>query len=190
MIRSPAMSAAQHILDQAYSLSRLEALEAAPGVYAECLATELPPATTLAELEARDAALVGALGQIDAMVVRAMKIRLEHALATEPSIAAPTRNVFAHTIVGYAGRLSVLEDRARDVAGRGRAAHPDAIAAAVADAARLVLALRDAVRAGVLSLIRALAHAAAPGADQRARDRQLDEPVRRRWSAVRRDLEA
>jgi hypothetical protein len=53
-----------------------------------------------------------------------------------------------------------------------------------------VLALRAAVRAGVLALIRDLAHAAAPDADRRARDRNLDEPVRRRWSAVRRDLEA
>ena len=184
------MSAAQHVLDRAYSLAGIAALEAEPGAYAEALAAELAPAATLAELEARDAALVGALGQIDAMIVRAMKIRLEHALAAEPSIAAPTRNVFAHTIVGYADRLSLLEDCARDVAARGRAADPDAIAAAVVEAARSVLALRAAVRAGVLALIRDLAHAAAPDADRRARDRNLDEPVRRRWSAARRDLEA
>jgi len=184
------VSSAQQVLDQAYSLARLEALEAEPGAYAERVAAELGPATTLPELEARDAMLVGALGQIDAMLVRAMKIRLEHALAAEPSIAAPTRNVFAHTIVSYAGRLSLLEDRARDVAARGRAADPGAIAAAVVAAARSVLALRDAMRTGVLALIRDLAQAAVPDADRRARDRNLDEPVRRRWSAARRDLEA
>jgi hypothetical protein len=181
---------AQHVLDQAYTLARIEALEAQPGAYAEALAAELAPAATLPELEARDAALFGALAQIDAMIVRAMKIRLEHALAAEPSIAGPTRNVFAHTIVGYAGRLSLLEERARDVAVRGRAANPGATAEAMVAAARSVLALRAAVRAGVLALIRDLANAAAPEADRRARDRSLDEPVRRRWSAARRDLEA
>lgn len=53
-----------------------------------------------------------------------------------------------------------------------------------------MLALRDALRAGVLALIRDLATAALPEADRRARDRQLDEVQRRRWSAARRDLEA
>jgi hypothetical protein len=181
---------AQHVLDQVYTLARIEALEAHPGAYAEALATELAPAATLTELEARDAALFGALAQIDAMIVRAMKIRLEHALADEPSIAGPTRNVFAHTIVGYAGRLSLLEERALDVAVRARAANPHATAQAMVAAARSVLALRAAVRAGVLALIRDLANVAAPEADRRARDRSLDEPVRRRWSAARRDLEA
>ena len=184
------MSTAQHVLDQAYSLPRIEALAAEPGVYAERLAEELPSAATLAELEARDAALASALGQIDAMIVRAMRIRLDHALAADTSIGAPTRSVFASTIVGYAGRLTLLAERARDVAMRGRAGDPDAIAQAVVDAARAILDLRDGLRDGVLALIRALAEAAAPDADRRARDRQLDDAERRRWSAVRRELEA
>src|SRR4051812_1688614 len=66
-LRWSVMSAAQHILDQAHSLPRIEALAAEPGVYAERLSEELPSAATLAELEARDAALAGALGRIDAM---------------------------------------------------------------------------------------------------------------------------
>jgi hypothetical protein len=184
------MSSAQHVLDQVHSLARIDALAAEPGVYAERLAAELPAGTSLAELEARDAILAGALRQIDAMIARAMRIRLDHALAADTSIAAPTRNVFASTIVGYAGRLALLEDRARDVAARGGAAAPDQTARAVLDAARAVLVLRDTVRAGVLAVICERAHAAVPDADRRARDRKLDEPVRRRWSAVRRDLEA
>src|SRR5262245_20470965 len=122
------VSSAQHILDQAYSLARLEALEAEPGAYAEQLAAELPAATTLAELEARDALLIAALGQIDAMIARAMRIRLDHALAADGSIAPPTRSVFSHTIVGYARRLPLLAERARDVAARGGAADPDHVA--------------------------------------------------------------
>src|SRR5262249_22190911 len=106
------------------------------------------------------------------------------------SIGAPTRSVFSHTIVSYAHRLPLLAERARDVAARGGAADPDHTADIVVDAARSVLALREAVRAGVLGLIQRLAQAAAPDADRQARDRNLDDPVRRRWSAARRDLEA
>jgi hypothetical protein len=184
------MSSAQHALDQIHSLARIEVLEAEPGIYAERLAAEIPAAATLAELEARDALLGRALGQIDAMIVRAMRIRLDHVLAADTSIGAPTRSVFSSTITGYAGRLPLLAQRARDVAARGGAADPDRIADAVVEAACSVLELRDAVRAGVLAVIRELAQAAAPEADRRARDRNLDEPARRRWSAARRDLEA
>ena len=184
------MTAAQHVLDQACSLLRIEALAAEPSVYAERLAEELPSAAMLTELVARDAALADALGRIDAMVARAMRISLDHALAADTSIGAPTRSVFASTIVGYAGRLSLLAERARDVAVRGRAGDPDAVAQAVIDAARAVLDLRDGLRAGVLALIRALAETAAPDADRCARDRQLDDAERRRWSAMRRELEA
>jgi hypothetical protein len=102
------MSSAQHVLDHVHSLARIEALAAEPGVYAERLAAELPAAATLAELEARDAVLVRALGQIDAMIVRAMRIRLDHALAADTSIGAPTCSVFSSTIIGYAGRLPLL----------------------------------------------------------------------------------
>jgi len=184
------MTAAQHILDQACSLARIAALEVDPAVYVEQLAAELPEVATLVELGARDAALIAALGQIDAMIARAMRIRLDHALASDSSIGAPTRSVFASTITGYAGRLSLLEQRARDVAVRGRAADPDRIAESVVEAARASLALRDALRDGVLALIRDGARAAIAEADRRARDRNLDEPERRRWSAARRDLEA
>jgi hypothetical protein len=190
------MSSAQHVLDQAHSLVRIAALEAEPALYAERLAHEIPAAASLAELEARDAVLAGALGRIDAMISRAMRIRLDHALAADASagadasIGAPTRSVFASTIVGYADRLPLLAERARDVAARGRAGDPDHVADLVVDAARGVLALRDAVRAGVLALIQRLAQASAPEADRRARDRTLDDATRRRWSAARRDLEA
>jgi hypothetical protein len=78
----------------------------------ERLAEELPSAATLAELEARDAARAGALVRIDAMIARAMRIRLDHALAADTSIGAPTRSVFASTIVGYAGRLSPPSEHA------------------------------------------------------------------------------
>lgn len=184
------MATAQDLLDRARSPAHLEALEADPGRYAAQLATELPTAGTIPELEERDAALANALGQVEAMSARAMKLRLEHALAGDTSIGEPTRRVFAQTVTSYAGRLPLLAQRARDVAASGRAPDPDRVAELVEGAARSVLELRAALRTGVFSLIRERALAAAVEADHQARDRRLDEPVRRRWSAARRELEA
>jgi len=184
------MSAAQHFLDQVQSLARIEALEGAPGAYAELLEGELGELETLEGLEGRDAQLGHGLGQVDAMIERVMRLRLEHALAADGSIAAPTRKVFASTVVGYAGRLALLEARAREVAARGGAAEPAEVAEAVCEAARAALALRAEVRGGVLAMIRRRAAAALPEAERAARDRRLDDGTRRRWSAMRRELEA
>jgi len=176
---------ARQLLDQVHSLAKIAELESDPDGYAHQLAAELP-----AELEPRDIELSSALGHIDATVARIMRVRLEGVLANDTSIGPPTRNVFATTIVGYASDLGLLARRARDVAERGRAADPDRIAEQIVESARASLALRDALRAPVLALIRDLATAAIPEADRQARDRKLDDKPRMRWSAIRRDLEA
>lgn len=180
---------AQHVLDQVQSLSKIEDLEASPVTYAAELGNELSPAATFAELEARDARLSAALGAIDTMIARAMKLVLERALADDSSIAAPTRAVFCQTVIGYAGKLELLDQRTRDLAARGGSRDPDGVADRVTTAARRVLALRESLRASVLDLVRDLATASLPEADRQARDRRLDEAARKRWSAVRRDLE-
>ena len=172
---------AHQLLDQAYSRSRLEELAAAPGGYAEQIAEELAGEFD----EAMEAALAGALAHIDATAARAMRVWLERV-----DLAAPTRNVFATTIVAYAGRLELLGQRAHDAAMRSRTGDPASVAAAVVDAARHALALREGLREGVLALIAARAAGAVAAADRHARDRKLDEPTRRRWSALRRDREA
>ncbi len=174
-------------LDRAHSLAQLEALDPA-SVIAE-LEAETPDATSLSELEARDAGLAAALDAIDVITIRAMKVRLDHALASDGSIGPPTRNVFAQTIITYAGNEPLLSERARDLAARGRAPSPDEVANLVAGAARASLDLREALRGGVLDLVRRLAAAAVALADKHARDGQLDETVRKRWSAARRDLQ-
>lgn len=183
------MTASRSVLDQAYSLARIAELEADPTAFVRALAGELSPANTLADFAAREAALVAALEQIDAASARVMRLRLDHALASDTSIAQPTRNVFASTIVAYAQNLALLEQRARDVASRGGANDPDQVAAVVVEAARATLALREALRRYVLALIRDLASASVADADRSARDRKLDEAERKQWSAVRRDLE-
>jgi hypothetical protein len=170
-------------LDHVQSLAAIDAL--VPDTYAAEVAAALP-----ADVEACDAALAAALAHIDATAARIMRIRLDHALAADTSIAPPTRKVFAQTVVAYVNDLDLLARRALDVAARGGARDPAAAAQLVVDAARATLALREALRGPVLALVRARAAAAAADADRRARDRTLDEPQRRRWSAVRRELEA
>ena len=184
------MTAAQHLLDQVQSPARIDALAADPGRYAALLADELGPAATLDALEARDASLREALAQVDAMIERAARLRFEHALAHDPAIGAPTRKVFAATIVSYAGRLELLAARVRDLAARGGAAHPGDVADRATEVAGAVLALRADVQRGVLVRVRELAAAAVPDADRHARDRTLDDATRQRWSAMRRELEA
>ena len=180
---------AQNLLDQVQSLAKIEDLEAAPVTYAAELGNELSPAATIAELEARDAILSSALGAIDHMTARAMRLLLERVLADDTSIGGPTRAVFSQTVTSYADKLDLLAQRARDLAERGGSRDPDGVADLVTEAARRVLALREAVAAGVLSLIKDLATASVPEADRQARDKRLDDAPRKRWSAVRRDLE-
>lgn len=179
---------ARRVLDQVSSLAHLDAFD--PPAYAAQLAAEVPSAATLAELEARDAFLADALMQLDEMIARAMRMRMDHALAADTSLGVPTRKVFATTVVRYADDLGLLAQRARDVAARGGARDPEVVADAVIGAARGVLDLRARARVGVLALIRDCAKAEVAEADRRARDRSLDEPTRRRWSAMRRELEA
>ncbi len=184
------MGTAQSFLDRVHSLAQLEKVEGEPSTYAELLGSDLGETSTLGDLEARDAALAVALGNLDAMHVRAMRLRLDHALASDSSIGTPTRNVFAATIVGYEHDLSLLGQRAHDIALRGRAPDPAHVADLVVAQARAVLGLRAAMRTAVLALIRDLAAAAVPDADRNARDRKRGEPERKRWSAARRELEA
>ncbi|MBA2538400.1 MAG: hypothetical protein H0V17_02090, partial [Deltaproteobacteria bacterium] len=73
------MTRARHLLDAVQSLAAIDALD--PRRYAEAVVAESPAAATIAELEARDAYLTGALLAIDDVIARVMKIRLEHALA-------------------------------------------------------------------------------------------------------------
>jgi len=178
---------AQRLLDRVQSLAAVETVDAA--AFAGELRGEIGVATTLAELETRDATLASALTAIDAFAARVMRIRMEHALASDTSVAAPTQRVFAQTVTQYEGRLGVLEQRALDVATRGGSSDAHATSALVVDCAKATLGLRDVLRAGVLAIVRDLATAAKAHADTCARDRARGEPERKKWSAARRELE-
>lgn len=179
---------ARRVLDQVQSLAHVEAL--LPSAYAEQLADEIAPVTTREDIAARDDGLRSAAALVEDAAVRIMRIRIEHDLADDTAIATPTRKVFAQTVADYAERLDVLHTRARDVAARNGARHPDDIADRVVRAAEATLAVRAQLYEGVLALAAKLAAADAPMADAKARDRREAEAPRRLWSAVRRELEA
>jgi hypothetical protein len=187
------VSEAKRHLDRVQSRAAISDLASDPAEYARRVADELPALSTppaLAELEARDHALLQSLANVEELAQRIMRIELDHALANDSSIPTPTRKVFASTIVGYADNLALLEERARDTASRGRAGDPHSVARAVVDAATRTLALRDTLLEPVLALVRDLAKASIADAYKRATDRTLDDTWRKKWSAARRELEA
>jgi hypothetical protein len=171
-------------------LSRLHTRAALEAFRVDEYVVEVPAAATLAELEARDAVFAAALAEIDDAMTRVMRIELDHALADDTSIAAPTRKVFAGTINSYANNVELLASRARDVAARGRGPDVETVVDAVAGAATRTLSLRDALRAKVFERAVAIARDSLAEVDVRARDRKLDDGVRKKWSAWRRELEA
>ena len=165
------------LLDRVQTLTAIEAFD--PTSHAPLVEQELA-----GDLEARDAALATALAQIETLIARVMRIRLEHAADALP---AATRRVFASTIAAYADDLPLLAQRVGDAVARSRA--PVAVDAVMA-AARDTLALRGQLRDGVLAVIRTHARAAIADADRRARSRELEDAERKQWSAQRRELEA
>ncbi len=172
------------------TLSRLHTRAALEAFDVDDYIVEVRGASTLSELEARDAVFGAALAEIDDAMTRVMRIELDHALADDTSIAAPTRKVFAGTINSYASNIELLASRARDVATRGRSSDVESVVSAVTGAATRTLALRDALRAKVFDAAMTTARDSAGEADARARDRRLEDAVRKKWSAWRRELEA
>jgi hypothetical protein len=181
---------AKSLLDRVHSRTAISELDAAE--YERLLAQEVTSSDelSLALLEQRDGVLGRAIADLEDFSTRAMRIELDHVLADDTSIATPTRKVFAATVASYAHNVSLLEDRARDLAARGGARNPAAVAAAVVAAANQTFAVRSGLISLVLQLGHDLAQAAVADADKHAKDRTLDDSSRKKWSAARRELEA
>jgi hypothetical protein len=184
------MPSAQHLLDAVQSLAQIEAFD--QDAYVDRLVEELggSESATLAGLEETDARLRAALGAIDAFSNRCMRVRLDHLLAGDTSVAPPLRKVLAATVTSYVGDLRLLRERVVMVAGRvdprGAASTADAVVAT----AQRVLDDRVALHERVLEVARRLAGERIPAARKVARDRYAEESVRRKWTAALRDLEA
>lgn len=177
------------LLDAAYNLAQLESLSSRR--YADQVRVDVgdAPAATFEALEARDGALREALAAVDAYAVKAMRIRLDHALANDSSVGKPLRTTLAHTVTSYALDLDLLRDRVAGAAARIDPAGAATTALAVVAAARATLEARHLLRAGVLDVARDLAAATIAAATTAARDRYAADDVRLRWLAIRRDLE-
>lgn len=182
------MRPAQELLDAVQSLAQIEAFDGER--YAARLVEELDGgAVTLASLEATDDALRAALAAVDGFAARCMRVRLDHVLAGDTSVAPPLRKVLSGTVTNYAADLDLLRDRVLSVAVRVDPGGAQETADRVVATARRVLEDRAALHDRVLAVAQELASARIPAARKEARDRHREEPVRRRWTAALRDLE-
>ncbi|MBK7074232.1 MAG: hypothetical protein IPH44_18210 [Myxococcales bacterium] len=180
---------AREMLDAVQSLARLDAL--ACDDYAAQLAAEVAAIdTSEAGLAERDAALAAALGTLDGFAARAMRIRLEHALADDTALPAAFRATLAATVIGYADDLDRLRQRVAGAVVRVAPTRAGDVADAVVAVAEATLAQRAALIAAVLGIARAQAAAALAAARAAAADRTVDDSARARWSAIRQELEA
>jgi hypothetical protein len=184
------MRPAQHLLDAVQSLAQIDAFDG--GAYIDQLSEELGGSENVswAGLEETDTRLRSALGAIDAFSNRCMRVRLDHLLAEDASVAPPLRKVLAATVTSYAGDLRLMRERVTMVAGRVDPRGAEATADAIVATAQRVLDNRVALHERVLEIARRLATERIPAARKAARDRYAEEPARRKWTAVLRDLEA
>ena len=180
---------ARELLEAVQTLARLDELEV--DAYAAQLAEEVERIAVSDDgLAARDLALAAAVSSIDAFAARAMRIRLEHALADDTALGASFRANLAATVVGFADELPRLAQRVGQVVVRTAPARVGAVTDAVLAAAEATLAQRAELRHAVSAMACALAAAALPVARAAAADRTADDSARARWSCVRQELEA
>lgn len=140
-MRAAGTRTAVELLDQVYSLSQLESLEIP--LVVERLAEELASCSA----EQRDECMRAALSAVDALTSRAMRIRLNHALANDTTVPPQFRTYLAAQVFEFEGDLDRLRARARQVV------RDDDAVTAIASAAQQVLATRAALRDGILALI-------------------------------------
>ncbi|HVV86542.1 MAG TPA: hypothetical protein VHE35_25970 [Kofleriaceae bacterium] len=180
---------AQQLLDRVQRLAQLDELDL--DGYADQLRAELDelPATTLAELEARDDRLRALLSSFDAFASKAMRIRLEHLAVDWPALTPPFRTLLSTTVSSYVNGLDRLRERVAGSVARHDPHGALAVAAVVVEAAERSLAVRGALGDLVLGIAGELARASWTLADARARDRSLDDSTRLKWTALRKDLE-
>jgi hypothetical protein len=175
-VRSATGKNAQQRLEAIYRPDQLDELD--PADWAAQVGEELGgDAGSVADLEAQDAGLRAALATLDGFAKRAMKVRLDHALADDTLVPRSFRNYLASEVLAYRDALDLLRDRVADSVGRvdPRRAHDQADV--VLEAARAVHAQHRALRDALLEVARARAARAIPIARQA------------RWTAARRELE-
>jgi hypothetical protein len=141
------------------------------------------PGTTLASLEAVDAAVRAALGSIDRFASTCMRIWLDAALAGDTSVQPPFRRTLAATVLQYVGDLETLRVRVAGSVARLDPVGASTTAATVVEVAGRVLDGRAALRDGVIAIAREVGARHLPAARTASWDRSQDEATRARWAA-------
>jgi hypothetical protein len=165
-MRPSTTRSAVQLLDEVYSLTQLEALD--PARILEVLGEELAAVAPDIDPQVR-----AALHAIEELAVKAMRIRLDHALHATPgghAVAKPLRSTLMHTVRAYEQDLELLRARVTEAVAHQDPRNAPAVAGAVVDAARLVLEVRATLRTGVMGFVKAQADAeAAAKAEAEAR---------------------
>lgn len=177
--------APQQLLDEVHTAAGLARFSV--DAYARALADErADDSIELDGLAATDAALRAALVAVDGFTARVMRVELDLALADDTVLAPAFRTNLAATIVRYAGELPLLRERVIQSARGG----PRAVSLGeqVVAAATAALGLRVALHDAVIAVARVRAAIARPNAAGAARDRQLDDSQRARWSVAAQEL--
>src|SRR5215470_15216760 len=176
---------ALRILDEIQSLAQLDAFDPASFLAALSDAAR-PAAAKLADVGGELDGARGLLAEIDRFIQKAMRIRLNH--LSDP-LPQQLRTLLYTTIAGYERDPALLRDRVAAALGRTNPSTAAALTREVCDAAERVLALRAALRRGVLELAQRSAAAWLPAARRAARDRTQADDQRESWSRARVDLE-
>lgn len=161
-------------------LRELEALD--PERFLAALASDLSTRDeTLQTLGALLDRLRQALGAVEEFTRKAMGIRMTHVLASAP-VTRQLRTLLASTVTSYADDLPLLRRRLSGSVDEG-------LLSEIIAAAESILALRQALRTGILRYAQQLATAQTPWVKRAARDRTLPDPERRRLRQAGADLE-
>lgn len=168
------------LLDQVQHLRELEALD--PERFLAALASDLSTRDeTLQTLGALLDRLRQALGAVEEFTRKAMGIRMTHVLASAP-VTRQLRTLLSSTVTSYADDLPLLRRRLSGSVDEG-------LLNEILAAAESILALRQALRTGILRYAQQLATAQTAWVKRAARDRTLPDPERRRLRQAGADLE-
>lgn len=161
-------------------LRELEALD--PERFLAALASDLSTRDeTLQTLGALLDRLRQALGAVEEFTRKAMGIRMTHVLASAP-VTRQLRTLLSSTVTSYADDLPLLRRRLSGSVDEG-------LLNEILAAAESILALRQALRTGILRYAQQLATAQTAWVKRAARDRTLPDPERRRLRQAGADLE-
>jgi len=151
-VSSATTKSARQLLDEVLRAAQIEAF--AVDRFLERVNAEVGDSAGLGaeQLAARDAQLEEMLSAIDGFTSRVMRIKLDHLLASDNSVAPQFRTYLSSRVLDYDGDLDRLRARVVEVVSRVDPDGAPSIGAAIVDAADEALSLRRCLRQGGMAL--------------------------------------